>query len=62
MKFIRKALPHLLIALLFGLATITVLNEFNPAMGFLTSSVSKTYIFITCFIGLVVAFSDAYKS
>ena len=53
--FIKKALPHLLISLLAGLAVIVILHGFNPMMGFLTSVTTKVYIFITCFVGVTVA-------
>lgn len=55
MRFFREKLPHLMIALLLGLATITVLHGFNPAMGFLTSLPSKVYIFTTCIVGIIEA-------
>lgn len=53
--FIKRALPHLLIALVLSLATITVLHMFNPMMSFLTSQPSKVLIFTTCAVGLIVA-------
>jgi len=59
LNFIKRALPHLLIALVLSLATITVLHTFNPMMDFLASQPSKILIFTTCAVGLAVAITAA---
>ena len=48
MKFLRSALPHIALALTLGLMVLCVLDSFNPTLAFLSSSVSKLYILITC--------------
>ena len=53
--FIRYILPHLLLSMALGLVLIVVLDGYNPMMGFLTSEVSKTYIYILCALAVLVA-------
>ena len=53
--FIKYILPHLLLCMALGLALIVVLDGYNPMMGFLTSEVSKTYIYILCALAVLVA-------
>lgn len=38
-----------------GLALIVVLDGYNPMMGFLTSDVSKIYIYILCALAVLTA-------
>ena len=53
--FIKYILPHLLLCMALGLALIVILDGYNPMMGFLTSEVSKTYIYILCALAVLVA-------
>ena len=54
-KFIRYILPHIALVMLVGIMLITVLDGYNPFMGFLTSAVSKRFIFIGCIAGVISA-------
>lgn len=53
--FIKYILPHLLLCMALGLVLIVVLDGYNPMMGFLTSDVSKTYIYILCALAVLMA-------
>lgn len=55
MKKIAEFFPHLAIAMVLGLAVITIVDGFNPMMYFLTSRVSKIYIYTTCGVCFVTA-------
>ncbi len=55
MRALKNLLPHLAIAMLLGLLVIAILDEYNPLMNFLTSGVSKIYIFLTVALGVAVA-------
>lgn len=56
---LKRFLPHLVIAMLLALAVITILHGFNPAMGFLTSKVSKLYIYAVCVFGIILGIVSA---
>lgn len=51
----KKALAKIALALALGLIVITVLDGFNPLMGFLTSIPSKVFIICTCLSSAIVA-------
>lgn len=53
--FVIYILPHLLLSMALGLVLITVLDGYNPMMGFLTSEVSKIYIYILCALAVLTA-------
>ncbi len=53
--FVIYILPHLLLSMALGLVLITVLDGYNPMMGFLTSDVSKIYIYILCALAVLTA-------
>ena len=53
--FVIYILPHLLLSMALGLVLITVLDGYNPLMGFLTSDVSKIYIYILCALAVLTA-------
>lgn len=53
--FIKYILPHLLLCMALGLVLIVVLDGYNPMMGFLTSDVSKKYIYILCVLAVLTA-------
>ena len=53
--FVIYVLPHLLLSMALGLVLITVLDGYNPMMGFLTSDVSKIYIYILCALAVLTA-------
>ncbi len=55
LAFIKYILPHLLLCMALGLALIVVLDGYNPMMGFLTSNVSKIYIYILCALAVLTA-------
>ncbi len=45
---IRKLLPHALFILAVMFIVLNILDSYNPAMGFLTSSLSKWLLVIFC--------------
>lgn len=51
----KKALAKIALALALGLIVITVLDGYNPLMGFLTSTPSKVFIICTCVSAALVA-------
>lgn len=53
--FVIYILPHLLLSMALGLVLITVLDGYNPMMGFLTSDVSKIYIYVLCALAVLTA-------
>lgn len=55
MKRFGAFLPHLSICMLLCLAVFTVLDGYNPYMKWLTSSVSKVFIFVCCAVGVITA-------
>ena len=55
MRKIRVLLPHLLISLLLVLTVLVILDGYNPAMGFLNSTVSKIYYGFLVVVGLCTA-------
>lgn len=48
MRKLLEFIPHLTLVLALGLAVFAVLDGFNPMMEWLTSLVSKIYIFAFC--------------
>lgn len=48
MKKIKAFLPHFCLSMIMGLCVLLLLDGRNPAMAFLSSDVSKIYIFILC--------------
>ena len=61
MKRARRIAAHLTIALLLVLAALVGLDGFNPAMGFLNSTVSKVFYVLLCAVGLFTAISLAWR-
>ena len=45
---LKKLLPHVLFIMALMLITLNILDSYNPAMGFLTSSLSKWLLVIFC--------------
>ena len=58
MKKFLAFLPHLALALSLCVATITVLDGYNPLMRFLTSNLSKGLIYTGCAVFFLNAFTD----
>lgn len=48
MRKFLEFLPHLTLVLALGLALFAILDGFNPLMEWLTSAVSKVYLFTFC--------------
>ena len=48
MRTLRNILSHLSVILSGMFITLTILNQYNPGMGFLTSTVSMVFIFLFC--------------
>jgi hypothetical protein len=44
----KKLMPHVLFILAVMFITLNILDSYNPAMGFLTSSLSKWLLLIFC--------------
>ncbi|MDD4310918.1 MAG: hypothetical protein PHW41_00355 [Eubacteriales bacterium] len=57
MRKLRTVLAHLSIIFAGVFITLTILNQYNPAMGFLTSATSGVFIVLFCLS--VVALSAA---
>ena len=55
MRQFGRFLPHLSICMLLCLAVFTVLDGYNPYMKWLTSPVSKVFIFVCCAVGVITA-------
>ncbi len=55
MRKILEFIPHLTLILAVGLALFTVLDGYNPFMEWLTSGVSKLYIYIFCALSAATA-------
>ena len=62
MRAVKEFIAHLAIAMLLGMAVITILDGYNPLMAFLTSSTTKIYIIVMCILGLVTALMYIAKS
>ena len=54
MKRLKAWLPHLAISMLMVLVVLVVLDEYNPAMGYLNSNTAKLYMLLLCAVCLVV--------
>ena len=55
MRKLRSILSHIAIIFSGVFLTLTILNRYNPAMGFLTSAVSQVFIVIFCLTMLILA-------
>lgn len=53
MKKILNFLPHLAIALSICIAVITLLDGYNPFMNFLTSHISKIFLYTFCAVTFI---------
>ncbi|MBO4383176.1 MAG: hypothetical protein J5847_03690 [Clostridia bacterium] len=53
MKKFLDFLPHLAACMAAALIVITILNGFNPLMAWLTSRISRIFIFLFCAVVLV---------
>ena len=55
MRKVRSFVSHLMISMLLVLAVLVILDEYNPAMGFLNSNVAKVFYAVLCIVGLFTA-------
>lgn len=55
MRKILEFIPHLTLVMALGLAIFTVLDGYNPMMEWLTSGISKGYIFVLCALSVVTS-------
>ena len=62
MKKIRGILSHLLISLLLVLVLLVILDGYNPAMGFLNSTVAKVFYIVLFATGLFAAITLAWQN
>ena len=60
-KRVKRIVAHLMISMLLVLATLVVLDSFNPSMGFLNSEVSKVFYSLLCVVGLFTAVCLAWQ-
>ena len=61
MRKVRVFVSHLMISMLLVLAVLVVLDEYNPAMGFLNSNVAKIFYAVLCAVGLFTAVCLAWQ-
>ncbi len=54
MRFLRKILPHLGIALGLAMLVVLYVNDRNPMMGFLSAPVSTVYLIALCLMCIVL--------
>lgn len=57
MRTFRSILSHLSIIFSGVFITLTILNQYNPGMGFLTSTVSSVFILLFCLSVVALAVS-----
>ena len=57
MRTLRNILSHLSVILSGMFITLTILNRYNPGMGFLTSTLSMVFIFLFCLSVIALAVS-----
>ena len=55
MRKFRSALSHIGVIFSGVFLTLVILNRYNPAMGFLTSTISQIFILIYCLTVLMLA-------
>ena len=55
MRSLRSVFAHLSIIFAGVFITLTILNQYNPAMGFLTSKLTSVFIFLFCLWVIVLA-------
>ena len=48
MRKLLEFIPHLTLVMALGLALFAILDGYNPFMEWLTSGVSKVYIYLFC--------------
>ena len=57
MRTFRNIFSHLSISFSGMFITLTILNQYNPGMGFLTSTLSMVFIFLFCLSVIALAVS-----
>ena len=57
MRTFRNIFSHLSIIFSGMFITLTILNQYNPGMGFLTSTLSMVFIFLFCLSVIALAVS-----
>ena len=57
MRKLRSVLSHIAVVFSGVFLTLVILNRYNPAMGFLTSTISQIFILIYCLTVLILAIS-----
>lgn len=55
MRMIKRIIPHLAISFSLATLVVTIVNMFNPRMGFLNSSQALVLIIITVFLSVISA-------
>ena len=55
MRKLRSVLSHIAVVFSGVFLTLAILNRYNPAMGFLTSTISQIFIIVNCLTVLLLA-------
>ena len=55
MRKLRSILSHIAVVFSGVFLTLAILNRYNPAMGFLTSTISQIFIIVYCLTVLLLA-------
>ena len=61
LMFLGRVLPHVVLIFSLVLGTMLVLHQFNPRMGFLTSSISQRYLLILLVSSFALALAQALR-
>ena len=55
MRFFKGFIPNLTVALCMALAVVTIVDNYNPMMGFLRGNTAYVLIFAVCICGTLSA-------
>lgn len=55
LTFFRRLLPHLILVLSLMMLTFFVIDLVNPAMAFLTGSMTKALLLFYCLLAMILA-------
>ena len=62
MKKFFDFLPHLALCMAAAFVVITILNGFNPLLGWLTSTTTKIFIFLFCAVVMASAITSIVRN
>lgn len=55
LSFLRRVLPHIILVLSLMMITFFVIDLFNPAMAFLSGTMTKTLLAFYSFLAMILA-------